>query len=92
MCKTQRNHEAGASTPRRGGLRRVVSVGDIPRGPDALDDFVRGGGRPAARVTPRGLNYVKKWPIEFREPFQWTLPRQCPRRQPGRAGLARILP
>ena len=25
----------------RGGLRRVVSVGDIPRGPDALDDFVR---------------------------------------------------
>ena len=25
----------------RGGLRRVVSVGDIPRGPDALDDVVR---------------------------------------------------
>ena len=26
---------------RRGGLRRVVSVGDIPRGPGALDDHVR---------------------------------------------------
>ena len=25
----------------RSGLRRVVSVGDIPRGPDALDDVVR---------------------------------------------------
>ena len=25
----------------RGGLRRVVRVGDIPRGPDALDDVVR---------------------------------------------------
>ena len=28
-------------TTGRGGLRRVVSVGDIPRGPDALDDVVR---------------------------------------------------
>ena len=26
---------------KRGGLRRVVSVGDIPRGPEALDDIVR---------------------------------------------------
>ena len=26
---------------RKGGNRRVVSVGDIPRGPDALDDLVR---------------------------------------------------
>ena len=42
----------------RGGLRRVVSVGDIPRGPDALDDFVRvvvdlpPGSGPGPRVTP----------------------------------------
>ena len=28
-------------TTGRGGLRRVVSMGDIPRGPDALDDNVR---------------------------------------------------
>ena len=28
-------------TTGRGGLRRVVSVGDIPRGPGALDDVVR---------------------------------------------------
>ena len=42
----------------RGGLRRVVSVGDIPRGPDALDDVVRmvvdlpPGSGPGPLVTP----------------------------------------
>ena len=42
----------------RGGLRRVVSVGDIPRGPGALDDAVRmvvdlpPGSGPGPLVTP----------------------------------------
>ena len=42
----------------RGGLRRVVSVGDIPRGPGALDDVVRmlvdlpPGSGPGPLVTP----------------------------------------
>ena len=42
----------------RGGTRRVVSAGDIPRGPDALDDAVRmvvhlpPGSGPGPLVTP----------------------------------------
>ena len=42
----------------RGGLRRIVSVGDIPRGPGALDDVVRmivdlpPGSGPGPKVSP----------------------------------------
>ena len=43
----------------RGGLRRIVSVGDIPRGPGALDDMVRmivdlpPGSGPGPQVSPK---------------------------------------
>ena len=49
----------------RGGLRRIVSVGDIPRGPGALDDHVRiiVDLPPGSENGPQVSNNLEKWGV-----------------------------
>ena len=67
-----------------GGLRRVVSVGDIPRGPGALDDLVRivvdlpPGSRNGPQVSDNlawwGLKHRREYRALLSLPFWWHHP------------------
>ena len=59
----------------RGGLRRVVSVGDIPRGPGALDDLVRivVDLPPGSRNGPQVSDNLGRWGLKHRREYRALL-------------------
>ena len=58
-----------------GGLRRVVSVGDIPRGPGALDDLVRivVDLPPGSRNGPQVSDNLGRWGLKHRREYRALL-------------------
>ena len=59
----------------RRGLRRVVSVGDIPRGPGALDDLVRivVDLPPGSRNGPQVSDNLGRWGLKHRREYRALL-------------------
>ena len=59
----------------RRGLRRVVSVGDIPRGPGALDDLVRIvlDLPPGSRNGPQVSDNLGRWGLKHRREYRALL-------------------
>ena len=76
----------------RGDLRRIVSVGDIPRGPGALEDVVRmivdlpPGSGPGPQVSPALGDVGGKVRSGLHRHAQSGLPMVLPRRDPPSRG------
>lgn len=75
------DHDSG-----RGGRRRVVAVGDIPRGPDALDDLVRiiVDLPPGSEAGPQVADNLRRWGVRSGPAYRLLLNLAYQWHDPGR--------